>query len=107
VVEHKKPEPDIYQLALSGLGITIGDAVVIEDSRNGMRAALAAGLPCVVTTSSYTRHEDFTGAALVVSSLGDPDTTPEILSDPSGLAPQPYVRLTDLRTFLATARNPA
>lgn len=107
VVEHKKPAPDIYQLALSGLGITIGDAVVIEDSRNGMRAALAAGLPCVVTTSSYTQHEDFTDAALVVSSLGDPGTTPEILSDPSGLDPQPYVRLTDLQTFLAPARNPA
>ena len=35
-------------------------------ARNGLRAALGAGLACVVTVSTYTADEDFTGAALVV-----------------------------------------
>jgi HAD superfamily hydrolase (TIGR01509 family) len=69
VVPHKKPAPDIYELAIRELGHP--DAVVVEDSSNGLRAALAAGLPTVVTVSSYTADEDFTGAALVVPSLAD------------------------------------
>lgn len=103
MVPHKKPAPDIYLAALADLGVRSDDTIVIEDSRNGMRAALNAGLRCVVTTSSYTRDEDFTGAALVVSSLGDPghngvDT--EILSDPFGIAPKPYVTLSDIGKLL-------
>ncbi len=46
---------------------------MVEDSRNGLLAAVGAGLSCVVTVSSYTGDEDFSEAALVVSSLGDPD----------------------------------
>ncbi len=45
--------------------------MVIEDSRNGLRAALGAGLPCLITTSTYTTDEDFTGAVDVVPELGD------------------------------------
>ena len=55
------------------LGVEPAQVIVVEDSRNGMLAALDAGLTCLVTTSSYTQNEDFTGAALVVSSLGEPD----------------------------------
>jgi HAD superfamily hydrolase (TIGR01509 family) len=101
VVAHKKPAPDIYELAVRSLNLDPHGTVVVEDSRNGMRAALAAGLTCVVTTSSYTRHEDFTGAALVVSSLGDPDgEATAVISDPRDLRPGPYVRLADLRAAL-------
>jgi HAD superfamily hydrolase (TIGR01509 family) len=107
VVAHKKPAPDIYELAVSGLGVTAAEAVVIEDSNNGLRAARAASLTCVVTVSSYTRHEDFTDAALVVSSLGDPGTDIEVLADPFGLAPRPFVLLADLDALLTTATHPA
>jgi HAD superfamily hydrolase (TIGR01509 family) len=100
VVAHKKPAPDIYQLALDRLGADAADTLVIEDSRNGLRAALAAGLACLVTTSGYTGDEDFTGAALVVSSLGDPGTDTEVLADPRHVSPHPYVRLDDLRALL-------
>ena len=44
VVPKKKPAPDIYQLALARLGVEPADALVIEDSRNGMLAAVGAGL---------------------------------------------------------------
>jgi HAD superfamily hydrolase (TIGR01509 family) len=107
VVEHKKPAPDIYRLAVTGIGVAPERAIVVEDSNNGLRSATAAGLTCVVTTSSYTRHEDFTSAALVVSSLGDPGADIEVLADPYGLAPRPYVLLADLDALLTTATSPA
>lgn len=103
VVPAKKPAPDIYLLAVHELGVPPGDVVVVEDSRNGMRAALDAGLVCVVTVSSYTADEDFTGAALVVSELGDPGRDTKVLDDPHHLAPHPYVRLDDLRALLPSA----
>jgi HAD superfamily hydrolase (TIGR01509 family) len=103
VVPHKKPAPDIYLLAVSELGVAPDATVVVEDSRNGMLAALDAGLACVVTPSSYTSGEDFTGATLVVSSLGDPQETTRVLADPLGLDPTPFVRLDHLRTLLTEA----
>ena len=86
VVPAKKPAPDIYLLALKELGIGPEEVVVVEDSANGLRAALGAGLRTVVTVSSYTADEDFTGASLVVSSLGDlPDDPATVLDNPLGL----------------------
>jgi HAD superfamily hydrolase (TIGR01509 family) len=103
VVAHKKPAPDIYLLAVSEMGMSPDAVVVVEDSRNGMLAALDAGLACVVTPSSYTGGEDFTGATLVVSSLGDPQETTRVLDDPLELDPTPFVRLDHLRTLLTEA----
>jgi HAD superfamily hydrolase (TIGR01509 family) len=73
VVAHKKPAPDIYRLALDRLGVDPVEVLVIEDSRNGLEAADAAGVRCLVTVNGYTEQEDFSEAILVVSSLGDPD----------------------------------
>lgn len=71
VVARKKPAPDIYRLALETLGLPAHKCVVIEDSRNGLLAAKGAGLPCLITTSTYTVDEDFAGADRVVPELGD------------------------------------
>ncbi len=49
IVPAKKPDPAIYTLALERLSLEPGDALVIEDSRNGLLAAVGAGLRCVVT----------------------------------------------------------
>ena len=46
--------------------------IALEDSENGLKAALAAGLDTVITVSDYTRRQDFSGAALVLSDLGEP-----------------------------------
>lgn len=103
VVPRKKPAPDIYTYAVERLGVDPTDAVAIEDSRNGMLAALGAGLTCAVTISAYTGEEDFTGASLVVTSLGDPppqETVTEVLSDPLGAHPGHWVELADLAALL-------
>ncbi|MFN3646995.1 MAG: HAD family hydrolase [Gemmobacter sp.] len=65
-VPRKKPAPDVYLLALERLGLPASAALAFEDSRNGLRAALAAGLRCIVSPSCYTDGEDFSGAASVV-----------------------------------------
>jgi HAD superfamily hydrolase (TIGR01509 family) len=70
-VSKKKPHPEIYELAKRTLGLPAHKCVVIEDSRNGLLAAKGAGLPCLITTSTYTVDEDFTEADRVVPELGD------------------------------------
>ncbi|MGV8966460.1 MAG: HAD-IA family hydrolase [Cellulomonas sp.] len=97
----KKPAPDIYLLALRGLGVAAQDAIVIEDSANGLSAALAAGLATVITVSTYTAEEDFTGAALVVSSLGQaPDGPARVIDNPHHLNLGPEVTLADLARLI-------
>ena len=71
VVPRKKPDPAIYNLAAEKLALDPARCVVIEDSRNGLRAAKAARMKCIVTKSLYTEEEDFTGADLVVGDLDE------------------------------------
>lgn len=72
VVSKKKPDPEIYLLCLKKLNIIASKCIVIEDNRNGLLAAKAAGMGCVITTNPYTQYEDFKEADLVVRELGDP-----------------------------------
>jgi HAD superfamily hydrolase (TIGR01509 family) len=99
-VPAKKPDPAIYLLALERTGADPDDNTVVEDSRNGLRAAVGAGLRCVVTVSSYTAEEDFSEAVLVVSSLGDPGEPAEILANRSPAEPGQYITLDDLQACL-------
>ena len=103
-VSAKKPDPAIYRLAVSSLGLSADQVLVVEDSRNGLRAAVGAGLRCVVTTSSYTRNEDFSEACLVVASLGDPGGPPsEVLADRTGVSVGNFISLDDLRACIGSA----
>jgi len=95
VVEKKKPAPDIYLWALARLGLAAGDCVAIEDSAIGLHAALAAGVPALVTVSDYSAGETFDGAAAVLSSLGDPATPARALrgtEPPGGEVDLDYLR---------------
>lgn len=96
IVPAKKPDPAIYALALQRLSIGPDDAIVIEDSRNGLLAAVGAGLRCVVTVSSYTAEEDMSEAVLVVSSLGDPDEPVVVLANRGAADPGELITLADL-----------
>ncbi|MCB1368177.1 MAG: HAD-IA family hydrolase [Rhodobacteraceae bacterium] len=68
MVAAKKPAPDVYLLALNGLGLPAAECLAFEDSANGLKSAQAAGLACLVCPSWYTRADDFTGAAAIVDS---------------------------------------
>lgn len=72
IVPAKKPAPDIYLWAMDQLRLKPEHCLAFEDSRNGIRAALGAGLKTVVTVNDYTREDDFTGALAVLSDLGEP-----------------------------------
>jgi len=85
-VARKKPAPDIYLLALETLGLPPHQCMVVEDSRNGLLAARGAGLPTLITTSTYTVDEDFTGAVKVVPELGDAPNVNVTLADLGELA---------------------
>ncbi|EEE59363.1 hypothetical protein OsJ_11458 [Oryza sativa Japonica Group] len=53
VVPRKKPDPAIYLLAATTLGVDPSSCVVVEDSTIGLAAAKAAGMKCIVTKSGY------------------------------------------------------
>jgi len=72
VASKKKPDPEIYNLALERLALKPAQCVVVEDNRNGLLAAKGAGMHCIVTTNGYTEDEDFSEADLVIPELGDP-----------------------------------
>lgn len=102
-VPKKKPAPDIYLLALEKLGVDPAGVLVVEDSRNGLEAAHAADLRCLVTINGYTEKEDFSEAILVVSSLGDPDGEPAtVIANRSAARPGGYLTLADLEACLAS-----
>ena len=76
-VTAKKPAPDVYLQTLHSLNLAPHDCLAVEDSANGLKAALAAGIPTIVTRSVYTQDDDFTGATKVMD---------ELHADLSGLA---------------------
>ncbi|GAA4981564.1 HAD-IA family hydrolase [Actinopolymorpha pittospori] len=102
-VARKKPAPDIYRLALDRLGVEAREAVVIEDSHQGLTAARGAGLSTVVTVSGYTAEEDFTDASLVLTSLGGDDEPARVIADPLGIDPGSRIHLDDLRAVMELA----
>jgi HAD superfamily hydrolase (TIGR01509 family) len=100
VVAAKKPDPAIYVLALERMGVDAAEAIVVEDSRNGLLAAVGAGLRCLVTVSGYTADEDMGEALLVVTSLGDPGEPARVLANRSAARPGDQVTLADLEVCL-------
>lgn len=71
MVKNKKPAPDIYLLALEKMGLKPIECLVIEDSEQGLKAAIAAGLKTVITINEYTKNQNFQEATLVLNHLGE------------------------------------
>jgi HAD superfamily hydrolase (TIGR01509 family) len=65
----KKPAPDIYHHVLKELDLSAQDAIAFEDSLNGVEAARAARIFTVATPTVWTKHEDLSGANLILTSL--------------------------------------
>ena len=98
-VPKKKPAPDIYVVALERLGVGARDALALEDSAIGLRAARAAGIATLVTPSGYTRDDDFRGAAAVLSDLGEPGAPVRTLAGTA--PPRGYVDIDYAASLLA------
>lgn len=73
IVPAKKPAPDIYVWAMQQLGLHPEECLAFEDSENGIRASLGAGLRTVITVNDYTRDHDFSGALAVLPDLAQTD----------------------------------
>jgi HAD superfamily hydrolase (TIGR01509 family) len=65
----KKPHPQAYGLALQRTGVAAAQALAIEDSPNGLEAARAAGVGCVITRSLYFAQARFDAADLMCENL--------------------------------------
>jgi HAD superfamily hydrolase (TIGR01509 family) len=102
IVPKKKPAPDIYLKVLTDLALDPSECLVVEDSGIGVAAARGAGLTTVVTVSTFTTEDDFSGAALVLSHLGDPDNPLTVIAAPAGVRPQRMVTVSDLERLLPT-----
>ena len=66
-----KPAPDPYLTALERFGAQPDQAIVVEDSERGLRAAVAAGIDCVVVANDFVRGQDFSTATARIDSLDE------------------------------------
>ena len=64
-----KPEPHVYNNAITALGVDPSRAIAFEDSTHGLTAAKAAGLRCVAVPNALTAALDFSAADAVIESL--------------------------------------
>lgn len=80
IVPAKKPAPDIYRWTLDKLELEASQCLAFEDSENGLKSSLGAGIPTVVTVSDYTLGQDFSGAVAVLGDLGEPTAPCKVLS---------------------------
>jgi HAD superfamily hydrolase (TIGR01509 family) len=97
----KKPDPEAYLLALEQLGLPSAGVLALEDSRQGLAAARAAGLPCLVTLSSLSRQQDcefFSQACAVVDSLAGEEGRVRVRKGPA--CPGTAVTLSWLESLL-------
>lgn len=70
-VERGKPAPDLFLAAAAALGRDPDGVLAIEDSRHGCRAAVTAGMRCVVVPNRITRLDLPDDATLIIDSLLD------------------------------------
>lgn len=77
-----KPDPAAYLEVLRRLGLAPAAVMAVEDSANGVRAAVAAGLRCVAVVNDYTRDQDLSGAVAVLDDVARPGGVTVLRGDP-------------------------
>lgn len=98
VVKDKKPSPAIYRWLLEQLDLHPRDCVAFEDSENGVRSAVGAGICTVVTVNDFTIDDQFRGASIVLDCLGEPERPFQVLAGDASHAT--YVDLALLRQLV-------
>ncbi|MDQ6956931.1 MAG: HAD-IA family hydrolase [Mariprofundaceae bacterium] len=102
IVPAKKPAPDIYNYAMEKLAVKPENTLALEDSGNGWLSAQAANLKTVITVNDYTANQDFDGADLIVSELGDKGRESiQVLGNKHGLTGLEYVTLSHFKSIMA------
>jgi|GEM_PF-81696 len=71
-VKNAKPSPETFLLAAQKLKVKPSECIVFEDSLAGMRAAAAAGMPCVALSTTLPRAKIVGKAALIVNNFASP-----------------------------------
>jgi putative hydrolase of the HAD superfamily len=67
-VNHTKPDPDLYLLALKKLNLDPNSVIALEDSPYGVEAAKKACIFTIAIPSNLTQHLDFSAADMVIPS---------------------------------------
>ena len=103
VVPAKKPAPDIYHYVMEAMNLAPEQCIAFEDSYNGIRSTVQARLTTLITTNGYTKDDDFSGAAIVLDQLGEPNAQFNLISgDAHG---HNYVNLAMLRALHKAAHG--
>lgn len=68
-IKRPKPFPDVYIKAANLIHVNPKECLVLEDSQSGVEAAKSAGMKIIAIPSKYTKHQDFSKADRIVSSL--------------------------------------
>jgi HAD superfamily hydrolase (TIGR01509 family) len=79
IVPKKKPASDIYDYVLKEMNLPATACLAFEDSENGLISAMDAGITTLVTINEYTQDHNFDRAPLVLSDLGEPDSSFQVL----------------------------
>lgn len=65
-VKHSKPAPDIFLKACEELGVAPEEAIIIEDSTNGVLAATRANIPVIGFSNPHSGNQDLSKASIVI-----------------------------------------
>lgn len=68
-VSRSKPDPECYLLAMQKLNVMPEHCVAIEDTRNGLSAAVSANVPCVVLPTQHSQKHNLASACAQYSNL--------------------------------------
>jgi HAD superfamily hydrolase (TIGR01509 family) len=96
VVTKKKPDPEIYLLALKKTGFSANEVLVVEDSENGVISGKEAYIKVLATINDYTKNEDLSRADAVITSLGNENEKTVVLAGNLKLNDPQMVHIDDL-----------
>ncbi len=66
LVSKVKPDPELFQVAKKSLGLSSSECLVLEDSKNGILASIAANIPVIALPNPVTQHSDLSMATLMI-----------------------------------------
>ena len=97
----RKPDPEAFTRAVELLRVQPASVVAVEDSAEGLEAAVGAGLRTAVVVNGYTADHDLDAADLVLDGFGEPGAPAEVLADRRGTGCTGVLDRTTLARLLA------